>query len=66
MLNISNEAMERKKLVAKASSALTDAMMSFTEANDGLTPLEWIKAANESIVARCLAEGLREEWGIQE
>jgi len=62
MATITNAEMERRKLIAAAQTVLTDAMFKFTVTVGELSPLEWIKAANEAIINRCLAEGLHDEW----
>ncbi len=62
-MKITDAEMKRRQLMAKAGSYLLDAMAKFTEENQGLTGCEWLKAINDTLVARCLAEELREQWG---
>ena len=63
MPTISDHAMARKKLVNMAGSYLLDAMIKFTQENDELTAAEWIRAVNDAIVNRVIAQELADQWG---
>lgn len=63
---ISEHEMERRKMVARAGSYLLDAMMSFTSECGELTAAEWIKAVNDAIINRVIAQELRDQWSKRE
>lgn len=60
MRKITNEEMERRKLVALAMRRLWDECGKITDATGGLTTLEWITVLLE-MQRRYLAIGLEEE-----
>jgi hypothetical protein len=53
--------MERRTLVARAGSAIYDAMIAFSEANDELTGWEWMRAFSH-VQDRFIGLELTREW----
>ncbi len=67
-LKITIQEMERRKLIADARLAITEAMEPFgqgTSPSEGLTPLEWLDVF-ATIQGRMIGHGLREEWDALE
>ena len=65
---ITEHQMDRRRRIAEAQAALTDAMMPFGDDADhaeGLTPMEWLQVF-ATLQDRMIVHGLREEWEAME